>query len=177
MDFQIGQIFEGEYPPEAAVWCNDHGDRYIEEIEAVDGQRRFQIKAVPEPSIEELKSMKLEELERAFLRWYENDAICTSSLGFVVDSDSRAMMDTSGLVTAAESGARANVIFMDANNEPHELTSDQVKTIQLEIIQNGQAAYQQKWALRTQIEAAQDKSAIDAIEIEFTGIDFSKASE
>ena len=42
MDFYIGQIFVGEYPPEAADWCNDNG-AYIEEIEAKDGQRRFRI--------------------------------------------------------------------------------------------------------------------------------------
>lgn len=48
MNFEIGQIFEGEYPPEAAVWCTTHGDRWIEEIEAVDGLRRFQIVKAPE---------------------------------------------------------------------------------------------------------------------------------
>lgn len=42
MDYYIGQIFVGEYPPEAADWCNEN-DAYIAEIEAADGQRRFQI--------------------------------------------------------------------------------------------------------------------------------------
>lgn len=50
MNFEIGQIFEGEYPPEAAMWCTTHGDRWIEEIEAVDGLRRFQIVKAPEPT-------------------------------------------------------------------------------------------------------------------------------
>lgn len=50
MNFEIGQIFEGEYPPEAATWCNTHGDRWIEEIGAVDGLRRFQIVKAPEPT-------------------------------------------------------------------------------------------------------------------------------
>lgn len=50
MEFEIGQIFEGEYPPEAAVWCTTRGDRWIEEIEAVDGLRRFQIVKAPEPT-------------------------------------------------------------------------------------------------------------------------------
>ncbi len=54
-EFYIGQIFEGEYPPEAACYCNDHGDRYIEEIEpTAEGVRRFEIKAVPEPTTEEI---------------------------------------------------------------------------------------------------------------------------
>lgn len=56
MEFEIGQIFEGEYPPEAAFWCNDCGDRYIKEIEPQNGVLRFQIVAVPEPTDDELAS-------------------------------------------------------------------------------------------------------------------------
>lgn len=53
-DFFIGQIFEETYPPEAAVWCNQHGDRYITELEKDGAKRRFQIVAVPEPTTEEI---------------------------------------------------------------------------------------------------------------------------
>lgn len=53
MNFEIGQIFEGEYPPEAAVFCNSRGDCYIDEIEPQNGVRRFQIVAVPEPTDED----------------------------------------------------------------------------------------------------------------------------
>lgn len=53
-DFYIGQIFEEDYPPEAAVWCNSHGDRYITELEKDGDKRRFQIVAVPEPTTEEI---------------------------------------------------------------------------------------------------------------------------
>lgn len=44
MGFEIGQIFEGEYPPEAAVWCNTRGDCSIQQI---DGG--YQIIQNPEP--------------------------------------------------------------------------------------------------------------------------------
>lgn len=54
MTFELSQIFVGEYPPEAAEWCNQKGDCYITEIDAAaDGARRFQIAAVPEPTPEE----------------------------------------------------------------------------------------------------------------------------
>lgn len=179
-EFQIGQIFEETYPPEAACWCNEHGDRYITEIDPTeDDKRRFQIVAVPEPSLEEVKRQKLAELEQKFLAWYETDATVTSSLGFVADSDARAMMDTSGLVTTLEAQpeeARGTVAFMDHNNAPHQLTLDQMKTVNLEIIQNGQSAYAQKWALRTAIESAETTEAVNAIEIAFHGEDFSAAS-
>ena len=179
-EFTIGQIFTGTYPPEAAVWCNSHGDRYITEIEkSEDGQRRFQIVKVPEPTVDEVRAQKLQELDQKFLAWYENDATVTSSLGFVADSDARAMMDTTGLVTTLEATpaeSRSTVAFMDAENQPHMLTLDQMKTVQLEIIQNGQSAYAQKWTYRTAIEAAETVEALNAIEIEFHGEDFSAAS-
>lgn len=42
--YYIGQIFEGKYPPMAAVWCNQN-NAFIEKI---DGNR-YEIKAIPEP--------------------------------------------------------------------------------------------------------------------------------
>ena len=41
-EYYIGQIFEGIYPPEAAVWCNAN-NAYIDVI----GDHRYEIKAVP----------------------------------------------------------------------------------------------------------------------------------
>ena len=41
-EFYIGQIFEGEYPPEAALWCNEN-NAHIEE-QGMNGEtRQFQI--------------------------------------------------------------------------------------------------------------------------------------
>ena len=64
--YEIGQIFEGEYAPEVAIWCNEN-NAYIEEIEAVDGVRQFKIVAVPEPTAEELAEQALAQakVERA----------------------------------------------------------------------------------------------------------------
>ena len=44
MAYKIGQIFEGVYPPEAAVWCNTRGDCSIQQV---DGG--YQIIQNPEP--------------------------------------------------------------------------------------------------------------------------------
>lgn len=181
MDFTIGQTFDGVYPPEAADFCNTRGDCYITELEpAEDGTRRFQIVAVPEPTLEEVQSYKLGELERAFLQWYEKDAVVTSSLGFVADSDVRAVTDVEGLITVSEATpeeSRTTVAFMDHENVPHMLDLDQLKTLHLEIIQNGQAAYQQKWTMRNAIESAETADAVRAVEIMFEGLDFSKVGE
>lgn len=64
MTYKIGQIFEGEYPPEAAVWCNESGKVYIKEIAPQDGVRCFQIVKVPEPTDEEIAEQVRLERDR-----------------------------------------------------------------------------------------------------------------
>jgi len=51
--FELSQIFTGEYPPEAAEWCNNSGTYHIEEIAPENSQRRFQIVENPQPTSEE----------------------------------------------------------------------------------------------------------------------------
>lgn len=60
MEFSIGQSFEGKYPPEAAVWCNEN-NAYIE----ADGSS-YTIVAIPEPELPELKAIKLNEINAAY---------------------------------------------------------------------------------------------------------------
>lgn len=45
MEYYIGQIFDGIYPPEAAIWCNKN-NAYIEDL----CDKRYEIKAIPEPT-------------------------------------------------------------------------------------------------------------------------------
>lgn len=54
----IGQIFEGSYPPEAAIWCNAN-NAYV----GVIGEKRYEIKAVLEPTEEEIKQQRIAELK------------------------------------------------------------------------------------------------------------------
>lgn len=65
MEFHIGQVFQGVYPPEAADWCNSTQRAYIVERDAIDGERQFEIVAVPEPTLEEVKTAKLSEINAA----------------------------------------------------------------------------------------------------------------
>lgn len=57
MTFFIGQIFQGKYPPDAAVWCNRNGAY----IEAVDGG--YQIVGIPESTLDEVKAEKITSLK------------------------------------------------------------------------------------------------------------------
>ena len=58
----IGQIFEYTYTPEAAEWCNNN-NCYIEEIEPIDGVRRFEVKEnIPYIETEEEKAERIAKL-------------------------------------------------------------------------------------------------------------------
>ena len=57
-NFYIGQIFDGSYSPEAAIWCNAN-NAYIEKI----ADTRYEIKEVPAPSEEEIKQQRIAELK------------------------------------------------------------------------------------------------------------------
>ena len=43
---------DGKLYAETAVWCNEN-NAFLEEIEPENGVRRFQVNAIPEPTIEE----------------------------------------------------------------------------------------------------------------------------
>lgn len=184
MNFEIGQIFEGEYPPEAAVWCNEN-NAYIEELDPVTKEvtekneigeevtqtktlRRFQIKAIPEVSLAELKIAKDEAVKSAYLNYRDNEATVPSSLGFTADANTRAWTDVMGLVTKAQSAPEGEkVTFRASDNTFHEITREQLGTLLLEIIATGEDSYAQKWAMNKAIEAATTKDELDAIDTTF----------
>lgn len=64
--FEIGQVFENEYPAEAAIFCNEQGDCFIKEIDTGDAIRRFQIVAVSMQSTEEARAIKLIEINNEY---------------------------------------------------------------------------------------------------------------
>lgn len=92
MDFYIGQIFEEEYPPEAANFCNNSQNTenpcYIKEIEPLDGKRRFQIVANEQPTEEEIRQQRIMELESylSSTDWY---AVRYAETGVEIPQDIR----------------------------------------------------------------------------------------
>ena len=122
--------------------------------------------------IEFFKAKKSLVIKQSFLNWRNNRATLISSLGFKVDSNERANTDVSGLLIAYEDNQDALITFRDADNAFHALTYAQVKTLQKEIIENGNYAYEQKWMLDAQVEKATTKEELEAIEVKFAGKTF-----
>lgn len=46
-EFSVGQVFEGDYPPDAAWWCNENECAIVEGEPLADGTRTFAIEAAP----------------------------------------------------------------------------------------------------------------------------------
>lgn len=96
--FELNQIFENTYPPEAACWCNNN-NAFIEEIEALNGVRRFQVKAIPEPTPEELEAQALAQAKAE--RAEAVEAITVEVDGMVFDGDEESQTRLSRTISAA----------------------------------------------------------------------------
>lgn len=122
----------------------------------------------PPMTLAETKEQKIGELSSAFGAWRSDGATLISSLGFEADADEKANADVNGLVIKGQPA-----VFMDAHNQAHELTLDQLKTLQSEIIDSASYGYQKKWAYRDAINNATTVEDLNAISIVFTPKDFS----
>lgn len=125
-----------------------------------------------EMDLEQLRARCLSLLESQFT-FYRNAkaTYVQSSLGFKANANATAYMDVDGLIgqvqamdvkaLADNSEAQAQTItFMDFDNQPHNLTADQLVLLKNEIAGNGSRAYAVKWTYRTKIEQAQTNAEL-----------------
>lgn len=84
MSFEIGQIFEAKYPPVLADWCPKNG-AFVKEIDPVGDVRRFQIIAIPKPTVEELQAQALAQAKAE--RAMAVEALTVEVNGKVFDAD------------------------------------------------------------------------------------------
>lgn len=173
MTFEVNQIFEKEYPPQCAIWCNENG-YYIEEIEPLNNVKRFQICAPAEKSLSELKSEKLSELTAITSKFdnqlVNNEMIVKSSLGFSINADLRSQNNIRGLISVG----LEPVDFIDSENVSHSLSIEQLNTLLNECALNGQNLYLQKWSYKSQIQQAKTVEELNKIVFNFEMKDFSK---
>ena len=174
MTYTIGQIFEKEYPPQCAIWCNENG-YFINEIEPLNNVRRFQICKPAEKTLEELKSEKLNELNTIASRYdsYKcNDMYITSSVGgYRFNADSRSQTNLRGLISVLDDVK--SVAYKDYDNEFQSLNKEQIQIIFSECILNGQNLYKQKWDYAEKIKTCETIEELNSIEFNFTMMNFS----
>lgn len=129
-----------------------------------------------QPSMEELEALepeailyyarqnKLAELDKKFNYALENGHT-TSSFGVEIDANITSVRNVGGLLVVM--GPDDTEMFCDYNNQLHELTRQQVETLQVEIIKYIQVLYDKKWYYREQINTLTTAEEVDSIVIEF----------
>ena len=121
--------------------------------------------------LENVKARKLAELNRAMEEAKVSSSVSIlSSTGYTVNANTTAKQNVDGLIMAMTATGREVVGFMTYDNQLINMTLEQLKTIQLELISYGNNLYARKWALRSQIEACKTKEEVDAIVISYADV-------
>lgn len=121
--------------------------------------------------LENVKARKLVELNRKMEEAKTSSSVSIlSSTGYTVNANTTAKQNVDGLITAMTATGREVVGFMTYDNQLINMTLEQLKTIQLELISYGNNLYARKWALRSQIEDCKTKEEVDAIAISYAGV-------
>lgn len=123
-EFYIGYICENEYPDGMVEWC-DNNNATIAEIEPLEGNRRFEIVAIPEPTLEEVKANKYTEAlnkanlfinTEAYYRFDENNTIEATD-GNIGKMTAYALGFNAGIFDSVTwTSKEDNVLTLDAND-------------------------------------------------------------
>lgn len=141
----------------------------------IDSDMNMTIEAIPEKTLDEVKSEKLTELDSIAGQFdqYKCDSMyITSSLGYRFNADIRSQTNMQGLIDVLTDDTVTQ--YKDYDNEFRTLTKNNLTLIKNEAIANGQELYSQKWNYQTKINACTTIDEVNAITIEFVMKDFSK---
>lgn len=153
--------YEADVAPYVALW---EAEKARLDAEAAAKKAEYnKLENVISRKLGEL-NLKLEETKAS------SAAHITSSTGYVVNANNTAKQNIDGLITAMTAQNMTTVNFMTYDNTLAQLTLEQLKTIQLELISYGNNLYARKWALRSQIEACKTKEEVDAIVIDYSDV-------
>lgn len=130
-----------------------------------------------EEKLEKVKAEKLAELSSVADNYAQYkcpiDMYITSSTGFKVDADVCSQTNMQGLILMLGEGESCQ--YKDFNNEFQTVTREQLTIMVGEAKQNGLSLYNQKFTFEAQINVATSIEEVEAIEIKFKMLDFSKS--
>lgn len=130
-------------------------------------------------SVDYWKEVKQTEIKNASAKFEDNlnkQMYFTSSLGFRCNGDRRTATNIAGLIAAYDLPPNngALVTYRDYDNKEHSLNKEQLQTLYLEHLANGNMLYQQKWAMEAQVDAADSLDTLNALDLTFKMQDFSQ---
>ena len=121
-----------------------------------------------ELTLDEFKEIAKANL-KTFFKQYENELVNSnihihSDLGFEINADIRSQNNVRALITLLESSDAKTISYKDYNNENHDLTLDQLKSILFEMCNYVNYIYKKRWESKKKIEDAKSIDEILAIE-------------
>lgn len=105
-------------------------------------------------------------------KYYSDNAYIKSSCGFTIDANDTANRNIDGLIKVMNAKNTSSEFFRDHDNNHHEVTLQQLETMQVEIIQNGQYLYKQKWDYLNIINSLTDAKDLVNLNFEFEYMEF-----
>lgn len=140
------------------------------EIQFIDGVYIITYSVI-DMELDKVKSIKKERLSSTFEESYDSKKLhLMSSLGFEINANSVANTNIEGLLKVIKKTGVDNVLFRDFNNEMHEVSLEDLETMQLEIIMNGQKLYAKKWEIESSIEDAHSIEELLKINDDFNSV-------
>lgn len=132
-------------------------------------------------STEYWKEVKHDEVDVEAAKFEDNlnkAMYFTSSLGFRCNGDRRTATNIAGLITAYDLPPNSGVpvTYRDYDNLEHSLTKEQLQTLYLEHLTNGNMLYQQKWQMEANIDAADSLDALKSLDLTFKMQDYTQTA-
>jgi len=133
--------------------------RYMTELGALPTEA---LTVKPEITLAESKAEKVAEIKQNISQ-EETSGYTLSILGFKADATRKSKEDVDGIIQSMENSGASSIAFRDYDNIFHNLSLEQVKILQVDIVNKGIANYQRKWELQALIENAITIAEVEAI--------------
>ena len=154
--YNIGQIFQGKYPPDAAVWCNRNGAY----IEAVDGG--YQIVGIPESTLDEVKAEKITSLKADRDRLEVEDITID---GNTFDYDEKARERINNAIIALQASG-TSILWTLANNDSVLVTAQDLVAVVSAVAVRSNTLHIAYRDAKAKVNAAMTAEEVNAVELE-----------
>ena len=154
--YNIGQIFQGKYPPDAAVWCNRNGAY----IEAVEGG--YQIVGIPESTLDEVKAEKITSLKADRDRLEVEDIEVD---GHLYDYDEKARERINNAIIALQASG-TSILWTLANNDSLLVTAQDLDAVVSAVAVRSNTLHVAYRDAKAKVNAAMTAEEVNAVELE-----------
>ncbi|HSD36076.1 MAG TPA: DUF4376 domain-containing protein [Rhodocyclaceae bacterium] len=161
---------DAQWPPEGIEWVLNHDETewIVREIETQEPP------VPPDPTLQDLQAKAIKKVERARAVWFKRGCRWNSPDGAEDVIQTRDQQDITNLLAVQ---GRANALKADGidgsvipfraeSNTTYLLTANEALAMTSAAFDYGQLCYQQMWALKAAIEAAETVAEVQSIETE-----------